>query len=429
MLKSSRFHARAFAVLLGCALGTLSTSCSDDNTSTDVAVGDARNDRPADAAASSSPDAGAAAPDTGGVGDGGSSVDGAPASGVAVRGDRRVPFTPNNDVEFVDFFVPHHQMAIDMAQMLIDRGADPELKAMANKMKADQTAEIGEMRTARLALTGSANSPAPPPDPTQSRHMAHMMTLGGADLDRMFMVDMIAHHASALPAAHRARPFLARADMRTLAQRIEDAQATEVGELKKMLGELMASDQVASAGHGSDGGVPGDAAAGGEDEMLVGDRRVPYTPPDDLGFTDYFIVHHEMAVMMAAMVVERGAGPEVKALATEIRTTQLDEIAEMKAARRALGASESPTPAPEEPIMMAEMKEMMMLSGAALDRRFLEEMIPHHAAGLPVALRGLPNLSRAELQEMGRNIYNSQAEEIGKMHELLEGEARDGGVD
>jgi hypothetical protein len=30
----------------------------------------------------------------------------------AVEGDRRIPYTPTNDVELVEFFIKHHQMAI-----------------------------------------------------------------------------------------------------------------------------------------------------------------------------------------------------------------------------------------------------------------------------------------------------------------------------
>jgi uncharacterized protein (DUF305 family) len=99
-------------------------------------------------------------------GDAAAPGDGGPASGIEVRGDRRVPFTPNGDVEFVDFFVPHHQMAIDMAQMVIDKGDSADLKAMATKMKADQMAEIAQMRSARMQLTGVAAGPPPPADPT-----------------------------------------------------------------------------------------------------------------------------------------------------------------------------------------------------------------------------------------------------------------------
>jgi uncharacterized protein (DUF305 family) len=428
------FGAASVAILASFA------GCDDaPGTPADARIADAARDRAADAPANAAtPDAGAGANSRdGGSGPGvDASMDrpgtdaatGRPASGVEIRGDRRVPFAPNNDVEFIDFFVPHHQMAIEMAQMVLDRGASAELEEMATRMKTDQTGEIAEMRAARMALTGSADSPAAPPDVTQDRRMAEMRALSGTALDRMFQIDMIAHHAGALPAAHRAVPFLQRSDMQALARRIQEAQAEEIGDLKEMLGDLGPGDHGPGA---SDAGAPGsDGGAAGEETALVGDRRVPYTPPNDLGFTDFFIIHHEMAVEMAALVIDRGASGEVRSMATMMRQTQLREIMEMKAARLALGAPEDPTPAPPDPIMEGEMAHMRTLSGSELDRMFLEEMIPHHAGGLPTALRAIPNLQRSDMQEMAMDIYNAQAEEIGEMHTLLASRpVADGGTD
>jgi hypothetical protein len=45
----------------------------------------------------------------------GSDTDGSRVA-PAVEGDRRVPFSPENDREFAEFFVEHHRAAIRMAQ-------------------------------------------------------------------------------------------------------------------------------------------------------------------------------------------------------------------------------------------------------------------------------------------------------------------------
>ena len=39
----------------------------------------------------------------------------------------------------------HHQMAIDMADVMPESGSNPELKAMAAKMKAEQQEEIKQL--------------------------------------------------------------------------------------------------------------------------------------------------------------------------------------------------------------------------------------------------------------------------------------------
>ena len=47
--------------------------------------------------------------------------------------------------DFVMMMIPHHQSAIDMAQVLVkEPNADPEIKTMAEKIIADQQREIDQ---------------------------------------------------------------------------------------------------------------------------------------------------------------------------------------------------------------------------------------------------------------------------------------------
>ncbi len=48
----------------------------------------------------------------------------------------------NMDVDFAKMMIPHHQGAIDMAQMELDYGKDPMLKKMATEIIAAQKKEI-----------------------------------------------------------------------------------------------------------------------------------------------------------------------------------------------------------------------------------------------------------------------------------------------
>jgi uncharacterized protein (DUF305 family) len=57
-----------------------------------------------------------------------------------------VPLTGNADVDFVRGMIPHHQGAIDMAEVELTHGKDPALKKLARKIIADQKKEIAQMQ-------------------------------------------------------------------------------------------------------------------------------------------------------------------------------------------------------------------------------------------------------------------------------------------
>lgn len=54
--------------------------------------------------------------------------------------------TGDPDKDFVTMMIPHHQGAVDMAKVQLKYGKDPELKALAEKIIAEQEKEIGQMQ-------------------------------------------------------------------------------------------------------------------------------------------------------------------------------------------------------------------------------------------------------------------------------------------
>jgi uncharacterized protein (DUF305 family) len=348
----------------------------------------------------------------GSTGDGGSAMGGMggdAAEALAVEGDRRIPYTPTSDLEFAEFFIMHHQMAIDMAEHEVAHGSAADVKAMAQAVIDAQTAEIETLMTIRKQLDGEIAPPAD--DPHAMAEMEQMEGVSGAELDAMFLLEMIPHHASALGPAHRALPYLENSTLKRMAADIVAAQAKEIGELRARLREE------GVMGGGEDH-APG--TAGRADFGLEGDRRIPLTPEDDVTFVDFFVPHHQMAIEMADHVIAHGSDARVKAMATTMKQTQSGEVELMLQKREELTGSAEPEPMPADPHAMQEMEQMMQLEGTELDEMFLREMILHHSTALPTSHRAKPHVLDAELRDLADAMFDDQAREVGEMQEMLE---------
>lgn len=171
-----------------------------------------------------------------------------------VRKDKRSPQIPRDDVELIDSLVPHHQAALEMATMELERGADAEVKAMAASMKAAQAEEIEELLRIRDELTG-CTTVTRVADAHMRRDMARMMELSGTALDLAFVENMIPHHASAIAFTHNALPNLTNSELDQIAHDVIAMQSMEIGEMHMMKERLEAAARDAGSSVGSDAGV------------------------------------------------------------------------------------------------------------------------------------------------------------------------------
>jgi uncharacterized protein (DUF305 family) len=60
--------------------------------------------------------------------------------------DMNIRMTGDADVDFVQGMIPHHQGAVDMAKIVLQYGADPDIKKMAQDIIAAQDKEIAMFR-------------------------------------------------------------------------------------------------------------------------------------------------------------------------------------------------------------------------------------------------------------------------------------------
>lgn len=60
--------------------------------------------------------------------------------------DMMITFTGDADRDFVAGMIPHHQGAIDMAEVVLRYGKDPEIRRIAQQIIIDQKKEIATMK-------------------------------------------------------------------------------------------------------------------------------------------------------------------------------------------------------------------------------------------------------------------------------------------
>ena len=149
------------------------------------------------------------------------------------------------DVRFMQGMIAHHAQAIHMSRMAPERGADPRLARLAQKIDLSQAGEIALMQGWLRAHGQFA------PDTSSWRTMtmhgmltaeelARLEAARGATFDRMFVEYMIRHHEGALRmvAELLATPRAAQdVDVSVLANDIEQTQTAEIGLMRGMLSQ------------------------------------------------------------------------------------------------------------------------------------------------------------------------------------------------
>ena len=68
------------------------------------------------------------------------------AANMKMHKDMTIEFTGDADVDFVKGMTPHHQGAIDMAQVVLKYGKDPEIRKLAEGIIQAQETEIAFMK-------------------------------------------------------------------------------------------------------------------------------------------------------------------------------------------------------------------------------------------------------------------------------------------
>lgn len=148
------------------------------------------------------------------------------------------------DQHFIVQMIPHHEGAIEMAKVALERSKRPEVLSLANGIIEAQQKEINDMSAWYQSWFGSA----PPEGGMGMMHMGGMegdtavlASISETDFDREFLDQMIPHHEMAIMMAQMLQSTTERGEMKTLADNIITSQAREIemmrGWLKSWYGQ------------------------------------------------------------------------------------------------------------------------------------------------------------------------------------------------
>lgn len=143
----------------------------------------------------------------------------------------------------------------------------------------------------------------------------------------------------------------------------------------------------------------------------------------DIMFAQMMIPHHQQAVDMSNLALEKSSSGEILALAKQIRDAQAPEIQEMQHWLEHAGVFETPNHDMGHDMDMGmlsaeEMAALESAEGEAFDVLYLEGMIAHHEGAIDMAQMILKS-SNPEVRELGEAIVSSQTEEIELMRSYL----------
>ena len=148
----------------------------------------------------------------------------------------------DQDTTFAQMMIIHHEGAIEMSQLAIERAESPEVVALAERIAEAQGPEIEEM-TAWLSAWGEDVSPGghggmDMNGMSQEEMMTQLDGMSGADFDQAFLEAMIAHHEGAIGMSEQQLAEGQNPDALMLAEKIIADQQTEITEMQEMLTSL-----------------------------------------------------------------------------------------------------------------------------------------------------------------------------------------------
>lgn len=169
------------------------------------------------------------------------------STGTSAAAVQTVAEGSDADISFAQLMIPHHQQAVEMADLALARETSPEVRKLAEQIKGAQDPEI-QMMSGWLQAWGA---PMEMGDDHGSHDMGGMTMSGmmtdedmqaladatGSEFDQMWLQMMIAHHQGAISMAEQVKAESSNPDVTTLADAVITGQTTEIDTMQQLLAQ------------------------------------------------------------------------------------------------------------------------------------------------------------------------------------------------
>ncbi|WBB52687.1 DUF305 domain-containing protein [Verrucosispora sp. WMMD573] len=143
------------------------------------------------------------------------------------------------DTWFVRMMIPHHEQALEMADLATDRSAEPQVRALADRIRASQGPEIGVLRawlTARGLSAGvDGHDHATMRGMQSAEAMRRLSAARGAEFDSLFVRMMTEHHEGAVVMATDVLKVGVDLTVEQFATSVASEQAVEIARMRDLL--------------------------------------------------------------------------------------------------------------------------------------------------------------------------------------------------
>lgn len=153
--------------------------------------------------------------------------------------------------------------------------------------------------------------------------------------------------------------------------------------------------------------------------------------PQDVSFAQGMVMHHQQAIEMSDMVLEKdGVNAKVATLATDIKEAQQPEIDEMNGwlerwgeptvSGSMSGTAHDMGSMGGDMMSQADMAALEKASGKDASSLFLTQMVVHHKGALSMARTEVAKGKNPDAIALAKAIISSQTAQITQMQDLLE---------